>query len=177
MQQRNLLIAVILVTFLSVTLHAEKPSQGNAEQSCRTFVEGFYDWYVPLALHSVKAYETVLKGKTGFFSPSLVHQLREDYESQAHATEITGLDFDPFLNSQDPSDRFLVTSVRAQGKHCSTEVRGIASGTKQEEIHPELLLAGEKWQFVNFRYTKDSDLLGILRSLREEQRKADAEKR
>jgi hypothetical protein len=49
------------------------------------------------------AWNLAIKTKSSVFSPQLALALKEDSAAQAKAEgEIVGLDFDPFLNSQDP---------------------------------------------------------------------------
>lgn len=150
----------------------QKPS-ATPEQSCRKYVQSFYDWYVPQIMKTENTYELVLRGKSpASFSPLLLRQLKEDEAAEANPGEIVGLDFDPFLNSQDPSETFKVTKAKVTADKCSVEVRGISSGVNNEEVHPELLLVNGAWQFVNFRYEQNADLLSMLKSLKAERQKA-----
>ena len=159
----------------TLTAIAQQAAAQPTEQSCRRFVQNFYDWYVPRILKSATTYDTALKSKAALFSPLLVRALREDLAaSKANSGEIVGLDFDPFLNSQDPSTKFSVTKAQVQGMKCSAEVRGIADGISNEEVHPELAFRNGTWQFVNFRYEQSSDLLSMLKSLKADRQKATA---
>ncbi|HUN89330.1 MAG TPA: hypothetical protein VMU28_11090 [Terriglobales bacterium] len=161
---------------LSITASAQQPTLSPTEASCRVFVQGFYDWYLPRASRSADAYPAVLKSKAQLFSPTLVQALKQDYAaSKANPNEVVGLDFDPFLNSQDPSTKFSVSRVKVTGTKCSTEVHGITDGVNNEEVHPELSFVNGNWQFVNFRYEQGSDLLSMLKSLKAERQKADGQ--
>jgi hypothetical protein len=78
-----------------------------------------------------------------------------------------GLDFDPFLNSQDPSERFVVESVVMKGAGCWVKVRGISKRQAQETVVPEVACTNGRCQFVNFHYEYDghpTDLLTILKT-------------
>lgn len=136
-------------------------------------MQSFYDWYLPRASRSGDFYSTVLKTKTQWFSPILLQALKQDYAaSQANPNEVVGLDFDPFLNSQDPSPKFKVTNAKVQGTKCSAEVHGITDGVSNEEVHPELSFVNGNWKFVNFRYEQGSDLMSMLKLLKTERQKA-----
>jgi hypothetical protein len=162
--------------FLLPAPYASAQTSGplNRVKSCRDFVQGFYDWYVR---EGQSNYELALKNKSSALSPELWHALREDFAAQAKAPdEIVGLDGDPFLNSQDPSEHFFVGDTRLVGKRCLAVVRGITSGKKREYVEPELALKNGRWVFVNFHYGKskissDENLISELKALREDRRK------
>jgi len=167
--------AFTLGAFLVCSLGAwaQQPAAQPTDQSCRSFVQGFYNWYLPHARQAATTYPTALKTKAQLFSPTLLQALKQDYAaSQANPNEVVGLDFDPFLNSQDPSTSFSVTKAKVQGTKCTTEVHGITDGVNNEEVHPELSFVNGNWQFTNFRYEQGSDLLSMLKSLKAERQKA-----
>ncbi len=166
-------VSFIIWLLCSVAAMAQQPASVPTEESCRSFVQGFYDWYLPRASRSAEAYPTTLKTKSAWFSPMLLQALKQDYAaSQANPNEVVGLDFDPFLNSQDPSPKFKVTGAKVQGTRCSAEVHGITDRVNNEEVHPELNFVNGAWQFANFRYEQGSDLMSVLKSLRADRQKA-----
>jgi hypothetical protein len=123
-------IACWTLLFLPATSCAFAQGTGpqNVQKSCRDFAQGFYDRYVPKALKEseVPAPDLALRYKTHALSSELLRQLREDSASQAKAVgEIVGLDFDPFLNSQDPGERYVTGKVTTKGDRCWVEVYGI----------------------------------------------------
>lgn len=87
--------------------------------------------------------------------------LAADDEAQSHSNEIVGLDFDPILNSQDPSSKFIVKSASVRGDRCNPAVVGINQSVEDEHVAPELVLFNGRWVFVNFRY--ESWVAGKLR--------------
>ena len=107
--------------------------------------------------------------------------MREDFAAQAKAPgEIVGLDFDPFLNSQDPCERYEVGLITQKGETYLVNVYAICSGKKSSvaDVVPEVLHKGSQWEFINFRYPNQAqqyhnsaDLLSILRIQREERSK------
>jgi hypothetical protein len=147
----------------------------NTEESCRKFVQEFYDWYLPIvqgqASNKGPAWDMALKYGGDAFSPELSARIREDSDAQSKADEIVGLDFDPFLNSQDPSEQFFVQNVARKGDTCSAEVYGIEAGQRQEKVLPEVRFKDGRWVFVDFHYEKDSSVLEILKQLREDRQK------
>ena len=174
---RKILRACVLVILL---VHpAFTQNKNDTERSCREFVQAFYDWYVPKSLHGHNgpASDPALKYKRSLFSDELVRGLSEDSAAQAKSDEIVGLDFDPFLNSQDPSEHFVVRSVTRKGDRYWVEVRGVQSGKFRETVIPELVFTKEgRWQFVNFHYGKseffeDENLLRTLELLRQDREK------
>jgi hypothetical protein len=150
----------------------EKPA-GEPQSSCRAFVQEFYDWYVPRAAKERKqpAFVLVLKYKESALSSDLFRSLKEDSEAQAKAVgDIVGLDFDPFLYTQDPANKYAVGEVTAKNGSCSATVRAATSGRRKQEPAPvaELALKDGHWQFVNFNYPEGQDLRTVLKQLRAE---------
>jgi hypothetical protein len=164
----------------SYPLLGQGRSSHDVEQSCRSFVQGFYDWYVPRAVRAVNgsaaapALDLALKQKSSEFGPEILRALREDSEAQAKTVgEIVGLDSDPFLNSQDPRDHYLVGNITPKGDRYWVEVYGMSLGKKGSEpdVVPELILKDGRWLFINFHYPNPSrpefeNLLSLLKSLR-----------
>lgn len=153
--QRLCLFALMLAISGEVVAqqHAHA-SQKPTYPSCRTFAQNFYDWYVPIALKDRKepASNIAIRTKPDLFTPELLQLLKRDSLAQSRSTEIVGLDFDPFLNSQDPSERFQVENVKWVGTTCLVTVRGYSSGEKQETVTPEIKIANGHWVFVDFHY-------------------------
>jgi hypothetical protein len=154
---------------------------GDSDQSCRDFVQRFYDWYFlkALDLHAGRPEDLALRYRSAEFSSELVRELREDFKAQDEDPgEIVGLDFDPFLASQDRSEHVVVARVRHKNGSYLVQVYGMSAGTRSERVVPELVRQNGQWVFVNFHYpdvdhdpAKNGDLLSILKSLREDRQK------
>lgn len=173
------------ILVVSIVTGSSLPSQAQAVQyirnSCRNFVQQFYDWYVKRP-----EYPRALMYRPSAFSPELSQRLREDHEAQAKAQgDITGLDFDPFLNSQDPAEHYVVAQIKLTGEHaCWAEIhRGSPDKmSKATYVAAELVSNVGRWHFVNFYYSvPNSDfsasvshggLLGLLKKLRQDRQKA-----
>jgi hypothetical protein len=153
------------------------PAFGDAAaDSARNFVQGFYTWYVPLALDpkGKVASDIALARKPALFAPGLEAALKADSVAAAKSPgEVVGLDFDPFMNSQDPCESYLTGAVTGAGKHYKVEVFGVCSGKRDEKpyVIAEVIPQGSSWVFVNFLYPGNGDLLGVLKSLAEERAK------
>jgi hypothetical protein len=131
-----------------------------AGQSCRVFVQKFYDWYWnqfadkaddasfdPRKLH---VYDDALLLKPAALSQELIRLIKKDSARSKATGEIVNLDFDPFLNSQDPSGKYVVGNVEIANDVCH------ASIDKGHEV-AELKKSGTSWLFVNFRYSHSSE--------------------
>jgi hypothetical protein len=169
-----------LLFFLAVpgSLPAQVKSSRDI-RSCRAFVQEFYDWYMRLPENTMAtndqrpADEIALKQRKSIFSVELSRRLQEDYDAANKAPgELVGLDFDPFLNSQDPDQGYVVGGVRLQGGSYRADVYGLADGKKREKpaVVAELVFENGRWLFLNFHYpnckdTKNCNLLSILKQL------------
>ena len=143
-------------------------------------VAQFYQWYVPLAHDSTDAGMRAVRERSAFFPTSLVVALRADSLANALSPdEVVGLDGDPFLNSQDPCERYapigtvqrdtqFFVAVRGSGGCASHDAPDVTVEVTPVEGHPV---------FTNFIYSlkpRDNlvsmlaDLAGARRSPRPE---------
>ncbi len=149
----------------------------KAQDSPQAFVQNFYNWYIPIALNSKKgpASDIALRTKAVLFSKELAKALREDSQAQAKAHgEIVGIDWDPFLNSQDPENQYEAVKVTQIGDRYFVDVYGLNSGKRSEkpDVVAELRLDAGKWVFVNFHSVDGHNLLASLKSLSESRHKS-----
>jgi hypothetical protein len=162
---------------LSFSVQAQSDSKASASQSVKKFVQGFYDWYVSKAVGSSSgpAWSTAVKVKKICFTPELVRKLREDSDAQSKADgEIVGLDFDPFLNGQDPGKHYSVGKVVPKSDSYLVEIHRVSSGKPEEKITVIAEVAGKngQWEFVNFIYPNGHNLLGVLKVLKDDRDKS-----
>jgi hypothetical protein len=152
-----------------ITLTCKAPEDARA--SVRTFVQDFYTWYVPRARDdSAAAMNGVLRARSDALAPELAAALKEDLAAQEKASgEIVGLDFDPFLASQDPCERYEVGEVKAQGSRYRVAIHGVCSGTRssQPEVTAEVAKQNDRWTIVNLHYAEGADLSSQLKLLRD----------
>jgi hypothetical protein len=163
----------MVLSFLCIfTVACQKIEQHN---SCKDFVQNFYDWYVPYANNESNflSSDVAIKEKGEFFNPLLLNLLKK--ESQRHSREkgvISGLDFDPFLATQDPYLKYHVSSAEIKNDICFAKIEGISSNNVPQNINlfVELKIAEGHWRFVNFHYgptkkRKDENLIDLLNDI------------
>jgi hypothetical protein len=148
-----------------------------SQASCRNSVQSFYDWYLPRLMREVRtpAMKRALNARSSYFSPQLRRGLTADLAASAKSPdEIVGLDFDPFVNSQDPAARYVVKKAYRVERGYRVEVHGVIDGKANEapDVIPEVVLSHGHWMFVNFHYPAEgtepkTDLLKVLRVLRD----------
>ena len=176
-------VVLLLIAASSPVCVVAQSSQGNEDSSCRRFTQEFYDWYAPLvqdispnavsvARHKIRDRELEV------LSPRLLRALRADNEAQERAKgELVGLDFDPFVGSQDPADHYEAGKSHLEGNRCSVEVWSASrndAAEKSDKPDVVAVLAQEsgRWRFVNFKYPQlNSDLLSELAELAKERSK------
>lgn len=155
----------VLVAPLTVASFGQPTSPLAAkadEGSCKAFVQEFYDWYAPIAASEKYRLTVSLRARRSSFDPQLWQMLVADDTAQSKADEIVGLDFDPILNSQDPSPKFIAKNASVKGGRCNAAVAGINQGIEEEHVMPELIFTDGRWAFVNFHY--QSEVAGKLRN-------------
>lgn len=159
---------LLVALALPPALMAQGPTP-NAD-SCRTFVQNFYNWYIA---HGTN-FETAMKLKQAVLANDLKEALLADLAaSRKSPGEIVGLDFDPFVNSQDPAPHYRVGKTTVKDGACWAEVHGVPATdkTSKPDATAELRLEGGSWKFVNFHYGSDNgaeneNLASILRRLK-----------
>ena len=161
---------LVLICCMLVGLHFPAyavTAPGETTQSVRQFVQAFYDWYVPKALGGGPGapWRAALEAKPGSFSPEIASLLRKEIRVQAQTKgEISGLDFDPFLSSQDPDDHYNVGDIVKKGDSYWVSIYGGAAEKSQPQaLVAEVSRANGRWQFRNFRYPNGKDLVSLLR--------------
>ena len=172
-------IFALLLSLACIPLYPQtSPAPAATETSCRQFVQQFYDWYLPKTQRwKGRPDDLVLKEKPAVLSPELTKGLKEDSAAQSKShDDIVGLDFDPFLNSQDDGfERCTAGKTVIQGASCRVDVSCNFPKQKTELlVTPELHFTSGQWIFVNFHYTVDGkayNLLTMLKDLSDERKK------
>jgi hypothetical protein len=124
---------------------------------------------VPYALGDktgLRPWDIAISSKRNF-DPRLVQALQEDSTaSDKFPNEIVGLDFDPFLNSQNPADRYRAEKVDEQNGSFLVEVYSVSGSKKELAVIAEVKKLDGKLIFVNFRYPDvGGDLISVLKEL------------
>jgi hypothetical protein len=170
---------VVSLLALACPLWAQTEVAEKSRRSCGSFVQTFYDWYLPRA-QKEDFIQRALEHRKSSFSPELIRAVQEDYAAAARVPdEIVGLDFDPFLNTQDPAHRYVTGRVDLKQQRCWVAVYGIQNGRRSanRDVTPELTMSNGRWKFVNFHYPEPScskcdNLLSLLDRLRREREKS-----
>ena len=165
-------ILCLLLWGLPHRVAAQSKADPESLSSVRQFVQQFYDWYVPKAqgAQTIPAWRSVLERKKSKLSSRLIRALRADSAVQAKSVgEILALDFDPFLNSQDPAPRYEIGSVAHRNSSYWVDINGIWPGKEigKPDVVAEISAERGHWIFVNFHYPGNRDLLTILKFQRE----------
>jgi len=156
---------------LSLAVAALQAQEAKREDSVRKFARDFYRWYAPIAAKSDKGtpFAIAIKQRPSSFSPELLQALHDDAEAQAKAVgEMVGLDFDPFLNSQDPPNHFVIGQINLKNDGYWVDIHT----PKSEKVHAKTSViavvnqSGGHWVFTNFRFPNGGDLLETLQSLK-----------
>ena len=170
---RKSAIALCIALFIPVFAAAQPPVD-----SCKKFVDSFYAWYLPRILKTPDIFMVALKTKPDAFSPALRDALQKDFDAQTKVKEdIVGIDYDPFLGSQEPAETYNVKNVAMKNGSCFAEIWGkwpASSNDKnpKPDAIAELKPVGDAWQFVNFSYPYDNmELMGNLADLAKERAK------
>ncbi|HEX9510533.1 MAG TPA: hypothetical protein VF939_08620 [Puia sp.] len=108
------------IIFLSVIIFSNANAQSSIDtkESARIFVQKFYDWYFPLFAapggkkDTIPSSTVAINQRGEYFDIPLRKALIDDAKAQSKATELVGLDFDPFLNAQDVALGYQTGSVK-----------------------------------------------------------------
>jgi hypothetical protein len=141
------------------------------KESCQFFVQNFYDWYWNSYADQAdmpglvgRSLADVVKRKPPVLDPELLKLLKY----RVHGGRTGSLDFDPFLNSNSPHGKYMVSKVLVSGDTCRATIDA------GHEI-AALKRAGLSWVFVDFHYSyyyddgskqdiPDADLILMLTS-------------
>jgi hypothetical protein len=182
---RTAVFAAFKLAILSSILVAGSSQRALAQDAaaldgeCKSYVQKFYDYYVKESGHDSKASLDVraLKNKSFSFSPELNSKIMADNAAASKSPgEIVGLDFDPFLNSQENPGKYVAEKVSHKGDRYLVTVYQINGGKKESKpaVTPELEYKNKHWTFVNFHYVgnepANENLLSILKILKAERR-------
>lgn len=143
-----------------------------APTSPREYVQGFYKWYAARVSsgNTDLTWMKILKLARWDLSPELASLLEEDAAAQSHCREIVGIDFDPFLFSQDPAKKYEVGAIEQKGDKYWAKI--YAAEDRERSSAPDVIAEIARrsdggWFFVNFYNPRTgTKLLAILKSSR-----------
>lgn len=171
----------LLVTFVGCfgAAHALPNDGVRDRKAVARFVQAFYDWYTPKASSETLndlAYYVAIQEKGGLFDPRLVKALRLDHDAWKHAKDDPeGIDFDPFMNSQDPDPRYRVGKIWQKNGAYFVALHRVPAETRRPG-HIAVVAKVERyragWRFSNFIAPNfEWDLLTLLKELAAARRK------
>ena len=169
-------IAAALALVLTLSPLSRAAQSNKESEHVRNFVQGFYDWYLHATqgVHRETPSYTAMRSRSKDFAAKLRSALLKDEAAQRkQPDEVVGLDFDPYLNSQDPYKNYKVTSVKQKDQRFWVEVEGVDAGKLKPENSIVAIVekAHGKYRFANFSYpNQHSDLLTVLRQLEKERK-------
>lgn len=133
---------------------------GDSALAVHQFVQGFYDWYTPIAVAPREgfAYYRVLSKSDSYLDLDLAAALRGDSVAQFSIPDTRQtLNFDPFLNTQDPCAPTEVVGVRRQGGTSRVTIRTCRASRPGPVV--EVRAVNGRWRITNVFYGR-----GDLRS-------------
>ena len=148
-----MLALLTIAAFASPLLPGQSTLPHATPDSCRQFVQRFYDWYVPKSDDKPgPTVEDALKERRQEFGRELYSLLKEESDGQAKTDELVRLDFDPFLFSQDPCNRYVAQQPKLVGNIYWVEVRGDCGPTdaQRQNVFAKVAWTGLAWEFVDF---------------------------
>jgi hypothetical protein len=172
-----LFLAIILVG-CSIACVGRPKESNPGDESVRKFSADFYEWYVKAADGEANRLNLLAtKEMRKALAPELLQQLKQDFQAQAqdHSGYIVGLDFDPFLNAQDPCDRYGVRNITKKGGLYWAEIHGVGGCAAHDsaDLTTEVIFRDGSCMFTNFHYPGRfaQDLRSLLVSLRRDRAK------
>jgi hypothetical protein len=165
------------VLLISLLLAFPIWGQGNTERaSVQRMVKGFYQWYVPLMLkgNPLPASTIALRKKASLFSTNLRKALMEDYAAAKNSPgEIVGIDWDPFLDTQDPENKYVLGEITESNRRFLIKIYGIRDGKRQTEQSVTAVVKKEsgRWVFEDFLSPNGEGLLSALKALKKSREK------
>jgi hypothetical protein len=158
----------VMLAIFACSLLAQTNGPHYVGNSPNDFVEGFYSWYVPhnMSGDSIAGRSKHLRLIRSELSPQLAKLLEEDSAAQAKCRDLIGLDFDPFLYTQEPAQHYKVGRMVQTKTGYSAYIYRLESGkiADQPDVIADFAQREGHWYFVNFHYPGGSDLLTQLKS-------------
>ncbi len=138
--------------------------------SATAFVQDFVHWYLPLAIKNdaVPSWTVAIRTRRSIFSKTLYEQLRCDAVAEKEHEDVVGLDFDPFLYSQDPDTDYAVKMVNKNGNIYRISISPKNSPNVKEYSIVDLSFGIGGWKIENVEYPGSGTLLSALAALRKE---------
>jgi hypothetical protein len=173
----------IIVVLIGVDLGCTRPSQRGTDQAAagdttgaREFVQQFYDWYTPIATSRIghPSEWEVLSVHDRYLHPTLYQFLRDDSVASAtHSQTRKVIDFDAFLDSQDPCSAYRVSDVTSEVGYVRVRVTPVCANATQQHwqsARPVIQLVAQagRWKIADVLYDRGPSLKALLCQYRKE---------
>jgi hypothetical protein len=168
-------VTIILLGFLLLSASAAWADPAGQKRAS-AFAQKFYDWYGPIALKTTKepSSNLAIARRGALFDPPLLGALKADAEALRKSSgDIVGLDFDPFLYTQDIEDKYVVGAVTESAGLYRVDVYPVQKGKREKKpsVVAELKPVKDTFVFTNFLYGDEGDLLAVLKQLADDRAK------
>ena len=166
--------AFTLLLLAGPAVPAAPPAQDDAKSRAQAFARSFYDWYTEAGQD--RNVEVVLLLKKDVLAPELYEALKADAEVTSKAEgELVGLDFDPFLNTQEASQPFDAGTAVAKGDSWWVPLTDRKSHVLR--VTAEVTCAAAGCRIANLHYPaqelpENENLVSILKVLARDRAKA-----
>jgi len=165
---------------IAALVRADTPSETNQSTSdeknlAGAFVQDFYDWYAPMAYRQKSSlpWANAITLKSNLFSTKLALALRRDQLTFAKPDgTYTELEIDPFLNTDSPCERYVISEVIEYDKSWRVGMLGVCNGKLRPKIviQAEVTKKKDHWLFTNFYYPEGKNIFEMLKELRKTRR-------
>jgi len=144
------------------------PANDSIARTAAQFTQGFYDWYGGVGEQT----DVAVRERPSTFAPQLLEALRLDFAAQSKSPdEIVGLDWDPFLATQDPCNPYRVSQITRRSDTILVAVKGLCTDAAPHagpDVIAEVGQTRGRWAFLDFRHAGDrGSLLQDLAALRQ----------
>jgi len=160
---------LVVWCMVGIGVRAEAPRAQDRTESCRRFVQSFYDWYVPIALQDTDTWAptTAIKARPASFDKRLAQLLTQDDQAQQGAADyVVTFEGDPLLLAQDLADHYTVTDVRIRRRStCEATVHSLGPTLDQHAFVATLKARKMQWRFADFREVGRPESASVIHTL------------
>jgi hypothetical protein len=164
---RRVIYLAMLFPILLLTLCGVQAQNGDSESdSCRKFVQEFYDWY--LKTPEANRDGMVVDKHGDLFDPELLALLKTNQAYEPPELELA-FDASYFTPRQENADSYIAGPPIRRGSTYRIPVYGIREGIKlsEPELWAEVQRTKGGWQFVNFHDVIDGKPFNLVRELQQ----------
>jgi hypothetical protein len=171
MNNINLLTRLVVSACFFVVTSLTCAETVDEKNLAGAFVQDFYDWYAPIAYRQKTSvpWENAVTLKSALFSTKLALVLRRDqYTFTKPDGTYTELEVDPFLNTDNPCEHYVIGEVVEYDKSFRVGMQAVCNGKLRPKIvvQAEVIRKKDQWLFMNFYYPEGKSIFEMLKELR-----------